>query len=135
MSKRNEAIGEVECPHKGCSVVCKVYRFRERGDSPVSVANRRFAGKLYGDCGKHGRFGGAGSDQATQDYILENAKIWGAKNAGEGREAAPASASETPEKPASAPASKPPAKAPASSQQSTPATPANQQLKGWGFFS
>jgi len=72
---KNAAIGKVECPVKQCAEACEVFRYRERGDSDKSVANRRFAGKLYGRCPKHGRFGGDAGDDAMQDYILRNAQM------------------------------------------------------------
>lgn len=75
MPPRNESIGTVECPHKACTEQCQVYRYRERGDSEKSVANRRFAGKLYGRCPRHGKFGGDPGEQDTQEYILNNATM------------------------------------------------------------
>lgn len=71
--QKNEVIGEVECPTKGCTKKCEVYRFRQRGTGAI-----RFAGKLYADCPVHGRHGADGR-AGTQEYILENATIWGAK--------------------------------------------------------
>ncbi len=68
---KNEAIGEVECPHKGCTARIPVYRFRQR-----TAARSIFAGKLYADCPVHGRHGADGK-AGTQEYLLENAKIWG----------------------------------------------------------
>lgn len=119
---RNEAIGTVECPHKGCTESCPVFRFRERGETEKSVANRRFAGRLYGRCPKHGRFGGDPGERETQEYILNNAKMHSPGDAGD-RQPAPAKS------PAKTPVSKPaaPAKAPASS----PATKAANG--GWNW--
>lgn len=74
-AKRNEAIGTVECPAKGCSEACDVFRFRERGESEKSIANRRFAGKLYARCSKHGTFGGGAGDADMQEYILCHARM------------------------------------------------------------
>lgn len=68
---KNEAIGEVECPHRGCSSKATVFRFQARG-----AGKARFAGKLYADCPVHGRYGADGK-QGAQEYILENATIWG----------------------------------------------------------
>jgi hypothetical protein len=68
---KNEAIGEVECPQKGCVKKAPVYRFQARG-----AGRARFAGKLYSDCPVHGRYG-ADAKQGAQEYILENATIWG----------------------------------------------------------
>lgn len=67
---KNEPIGEVECPQKGCSSKAPVFRFQARG-----AGSARFAGKLYSVCAVHGRYGGDGK-QAAQEYILENATIW-----------------------------------------------------------
>jgi hypothetical protein len=77
MSKRNEPIGTVPCPMTGCTESCNVFRFRERGDSAKSIANRRFAGKLYGRCPKHGQFGGGAGDIDMQEYILCQMKAHG----------------------------------------------------------
>ena len=124
---RNEAIGTVECPHKGCSEPCAVFRFRERGASERSVANRRFAGRLYGRCPKHGRFGGDPGEQETQEYILTHAKMH-APGAG-AREPAPA------QSPAVSPAK---ASAAAPARKSTPpasssAKPAAKVSNGWSW--
>jgi hypothetical protein len=73
---KNEAIGEVECPQKGCTKKAKVYRFRQR-----TAGRSQFAGKLYCDCEAHGRYGADGK-QAAQEYILENATIWGSEKSG-----------------------------------------------------
>lgn len=74
---KNEAIGEVECPHRGCTYKAQVFKFQTRaGDA----SKTRFAGKLYAHCVLHGRYGADGK-QAAQDYILENAKIWGTQQA------------------------------------------------------
>jgi hypothetical protein len=70
---KNEAIGEVECPQKGCTGKSSVFRFQPRG-----AGKARFAGKLYADCPVHGRYGADGK-QGAQEYILENATIWGDK--------------------------------------------------------
>jgi hypothetical protein len=97
----NAAIGKVACPIKGCDQTdCCVYRFKERGEGTLSVANRRFAGKVYMRCSEHGRLGGDASDQKMQDYILSNAQM-----AGPG-------AGESPAKPAKTPARAPAKKNP-----------------------
>lgn len=75
MAEKNQPIGSVTCPIKDCNEKCDVFRYRERGAEPRSIANRRFAGKLYVRCARHGRIGGDPSDDATQDYILNNAKF------------------------------------------------------------
>jgi hypothetical protein len=69
LKQRNEPIGEVECPRKGCNAIAKVYRFRPRGAPERKTV---FSNKLYGDCPSHGRFGADGN-QATHDYIMEHA--------------------------------------------------------------
>lgn len=72
MKARNEPIGEVECPRKGCTAIAKVFRFRPRGAPDRKTV---FSNKLYGDCPEHGRFGADGN-QATHEYIREHAKLW-----------------------------------------------------------
>lgn len=119
MSAKNEAIGEVLCPNRECERKVPVFRYRERGDSAVSVANRRRAGKLYCRCPDHGQMD-------PQEYLLAKATIWGAKKAAD---EPPAAEKETPAKPAS-PLATP---APAKPQNKPPATPAKQS-RGWGFF-
>lgn len=81
MSKRapNAAIGEVECPHRGCSKICKVFKFRQRTEGRTSV----FSGKYYADCPAHGRQGADGNAAITE-YILEHGRMFGP---GEGRKA------------------------------------------------
>lgn len=71
--EKNIQIGEVECPQKGCTAKVPVFRFRQRTEG-----RSRYAGKLYSDCPVHGRYGADGKD-AAQEYILENAKIWGSE--------------------------------------------------------
>lgn len=93
---KNEAIGTVECPVKGCTESCNVFRFRQR-----SEGRSRFAGKLYIECTRHGRYGADGKP-ASQDYILENAKLWGPEEKPVSAVAAPVTAE--PPKPAPAPA-------------------------------
>ena len=79
---KNSPIGEVECPHKGCNQLCKVYSFRPRTEGRKSV----FSGKHYAECPVHGRIGSDGNP-ATTEYILEQGTIWGAKKpAGAGPE-------------------------------------------------
>jgi len=69
---RNEPIGEVECPHKGCTEIAKVFRFRPRGAPERKTV---FTGKLYCECPKHGR-AGADGNSTVNEYLLEHAKIW-----------------------------------------------------------
>jgi hypothetical protein len=121
---KNEAIGTVECPVKGCTEQCSVFRFRERGDSEKSVANRRFAGKLYGRCTRHGRFGGDAGDDAMQEYIETNSKKI-TPAAGDGRP----SPAKTPASAPAAPAARS-ARAPAKTPASSPAKAANG---GWAW--
>lgn len=103
---KNEPIGTVECPVKGCTEECSVFRFRERGADERSIANRRFAGKLYGRCQRHGRFGGDAGDDSMQEYIETNAKKLTPAAAGDGNQ--------------------PPAKSPAKSSTRSPAGPARR---------
>lgn len=136
MRGKNEAIGRVECPHKGCAQKCDVFKFRARGESERSVANQRRAGRFYGRCPEHGMF--SGESPAVNEYIAENAEIWGSKkpaSAGEppavAEKPAPVVVPESPAKPPAQrpqPAKKPPAKAP--SQTGQPMTQPNK----WGFF-
>ena len=103
----NTPIGEVECIQKGCSKTCKVYRFRERTPGRKSV----FSGRLYLECPDHGRIG-TDPKPATQDYILEHAKMYGPgapapKPEKSGTAPAPASATAIPKGPDSKPAPKP----------------------------
>jgi len=108
MTKRakNSPIGEVECPHKGCSQTCKVYRFRPRTEGRTSV----FSGKYYAECPNHGRIGSDGNP-ATSRYIQENHKPCEPKAA-------------APEKPAKNPA--PPRSAPVPARKSAPALPSRK---------
>jgi len=64
---KNSPIGEVECPHKGCSKTCNVYRFRQRTEGRTSM----FSGKYYAECPDHGRIGSDGNP-ATSRYIETN---------------------------------------------------------------
>lgn len=110
---KNAPIGEVECPQKGCTTKCQVFRFRQRTDG-----RQRFAGKLYCECPVHGRYGADGK-QASQEYILENGTIWGASESAEKSGAAP-----DPIVPA-APA------APVSSSQGSPSPASSQKADRW----
>jgi len=111
---RNPQIGTVPCPVVDCSESCAVRRFAQRA---ASDAARRKAGKVYADCPTHGRFGFDGSP-GMQDYILENADIWGSDHSDA------AAASDQPALPA--PASAAPKPAPVSA----PAAPAAPKSKG-----
>lgn len=142
MTKRNEAIGTVECPTKSCSERCDVFRFRERGESEKSVANRRFAGKLYGRCPKHGQFGGGAGDSDMQEYILCHASMHAPTNVAGDRQPSPATtpAKKMPATPAKAPASpvvRQASSSPASARESperSSESPAKEKPDGWGFF-
>lgn len=137
MRERNKAIGEVECPIKNCAIVAQVFRFRESGVSKRSIVNRRYAGKLYGICSKHGRFAGDSGDAEMQAYILEHAKIW-----------APSAPAAPAEQPGHVPAavekqtaakpsakSKPQAARSSAPQAKPPAEPEQSKRKPvWGFF-
>lgn len=112
MKVKNQPVGTVECPQKGCAESCKVYRFRPRAEGRRTV----FSGKHYCECPKHGRIGADGNP-TINEYILCNAKM-----------DAPATAAASPKirAPATTPAPSPSAStgspgAPASS--STPAAP------------
>lgn len=73
MSKpRNPQKGTCPCPVKGCTHEVPVYTFTARSDDET---RRRFAGRLYGDCPRHGRFGADGKEGMTE-YFLENATLW-----------------------------------------------------------
>jgi hypothetical protein len=72
MSGKNEPIGEVVCPTKGCDHVCKVFNFKQRTEGRASV----FTGKKYLTCPTHGKIGADGSAGITE-YILNEATIWG----------------------------------------------------------
>jgi hypothetical protein len=92
---KNSPIGEVECPHKGCTKTCPVFKFRPRTEGHKSV----FSNKHYAECPVHGRIGSDGSP-VINEYILEHGTIWGANR--------PAGAPEPgPEKPAKNPAPRP----------------------------
>jgi hypothetical protein len=99
----NKPIGTCECPTKGCSLTCKVFRFRQRNEKRT-----RLAGLLYLECPEHGRIGADGK-KATQEYILEHATI---------ETPPPAPASESPAQPSTSSSSSRPAPA---AQPSTPA--------------
>lgn len=71
MRQKNECIGEVPCPFRSCTEVCGVFRFKGRTEGRA-----RFAGKLYSACPVHGRYG-ADASPASQEYILNEGKIWG----------------------------------------------------------
>lgn len=117
---KNEPIGTVECPVKGCTEQCSVFRYRERGDSPKSIANRRLAGKLYARCTRHGRFDEGGPDM--QEYILGNAKMHAPGAAGD-RQPAPAK-----------PPAKRPTRSPATPSNGSAAAPASSPAKRPGFW-
>lgn len=138
MSKRNEPIGEVECIAKGCELTVPVFKFQAREHEQM----RRFAGKVYARCPKHGRFGGDPADVDTQEYILSKGRIWGDRKSAGTQPAEPAnpspavpakSAEKLPAKPAAA-SSKAPAR-PATKKPAAPAKePAAPAPSGWGYF-
>lgn len=59
----NEPAGESECPIKGCSERVPVFTYR--ASSASDEKRRRFAGRLYCVCGKHGRV-------ENQEFLLEH---------------------------------------------------------------
>lgn len=125
MSKRaapNPQIGTVACPVIGCSETCAVRRFAMRAQSDGA---RRQAGKLYFDCAVHGRFGFDGKE-GMQDYILENADIWGSEPKGDGDERPSEPQASAPEPPTPAPTRAPPA-APKPAPPGAPAAPPSAQ--------
>jgi len=117
MKSKNEAIGEVECPHKDCTATAKVYRFRPRAAGRKTV----FTGKHYCECPNHGRIGADGN-ATINEYILENATIW---TPGPGTEPdPPAAASEKNPAPARTPA-------PAKTQDRSGTAPAKATSSRW----
>jgi hypothetical protein len=118
MTKRNEPIGEVDCPAKGCALRVPLFKFRPRPTENM----RRMAGKLYCRCPTHGQFGGIGEAAGMQDFLLDtgNPKIWApSETETAGKEPAEA-ATATPEPPAI------PQKLPATAKTTEPATPAKK---------
>jgi hypothetical protein len=112
---KNEQIGTCPCPHVGCTKAMKLFKFQARDNA----LQRRFAGKLYGDCEDHGRYGADGKD-AAQNYILDNeaTELWDEKEraarAERPRVKSDGSPAMPPAQPTPAPAASPPAsKAPA----------------------
>lgn len=101
MKARNPQIGTAPCPVRDCTKEAKLFRFKERSEA---ATGRRFAGRLYGDCEDHGRFGGDGRT-GINEYFLNMGTIWPA-----GQKPAEAAAVESPVKPQKEPA---PAPAPA----------------------
>ena len=121
--EKNPAIGEMPCPFAGCTCKASVHRYRERSSDEKM---RRFAGRVYAVCERKHRC-------EDQDYILENATIWGAaKSADAAPEPAPAAPEKTAEKPAAAPVKQSPAPAPKPAATSPVTQPV--QRKGWGWF-
>lgn len=133
MREPNTPIGTCPCPTKGCELDAKVYRYRQRNESP---GRARHAGKLYVVCADHGRLD-------PQEYILANAKIdrlaaeSPAATTDESQNVTSASAPSS-SSPADKPAASPPArapKAPASTSQIPPAIRSDSPAKGgFGFF-
>ena len=119
--EKNPAIGEMPCPFAGCQCKASVHRYRERS---ADEKMRRFAGRVYAVCERKHRC-------EDQDYILENATIWGARKSDD-KPAEPAAVPpvKTPEKPAPAAVPKAPEKTPAA-----PVRTPDQIAKGWGWFS
>lgn len=109
--EKNAPIGDVACPHRTCDEKASVFKFRTRAKEPWA---QRRAGKLYSACP-------AGHRCEDQDYLLENATIWGAEKSGDSAPAADRSAPVQ-----TAPERTSPAPVPA------PAKP--NSSKGWGWF-
>lgn len=123
MSK-NPSIGTVPCPITKCEATATVHKFAHRAQKDLG---RRFAGKLYAICPKHGRLG-MDARPEMQEYILGNATL---------REPAPELEATPPADPA------PPAKAPEPAQPAPPAPRADLEKPapaavagkgGFGFF-
>lgn len=118
----NTPIGEVTCPHRTCDLKASVFKFRTRAKE--AWAQRR-AGKLYSACAN-------GHRCEDQDYLLEQATIWGAEKSDASAPATDESAPvKTPEKPASAPVRKAPAPTPSAP---IPAPVQERKKTGWGWF-
>jgi len=72
MKSNKQPVGEVECSHKGCTLMCKVYKFE-----PRSGRGSVFTGKFYFICPSHGRIGADGA-KAVTEYVLESGRMYGA---------------------------------------------------------
>ena len=129
MSTKNEAIGQVECPAKGCALLVPVFRFKARPNERM----QRFANKLYCRCPKHGQFGGAASDEAMQDYITENSTKCPSESAGNGQTATPATPAIHQQAPAATKAPAAP-KLPANQPAAKPAAEPEQPAKKSSWF-
>lgn len=120
--EKNQPIGEVQCSHRACDLKASVFKFRTRAKE--AWAQRR-AGKLYSACAN-------GHRCEDQDYLLNEATIWGAERS----DSAPAEGESAPvksgEKQASAPVQTAPAR-----QVPAPGTapvPERKKSNGWGYF-
>lgn len=134
--EKNAPIGDVACPHRTCDEKASVFKFRTRAKE--TWAQRR-AGKLYSACP-------AGHRCEDQDYLLENATIWGAEKSGDSAPAADRSAPvKNAEKPVSAPVQAAPERtspAPAKQGMSESSDSLSKGSKstngqsnlGWGWF-
>jgi hypothetical protein len=91
---RNPQIGTCPCPVRDCDKVAKLFRFKE---ASAATPGRRFAGRLYGDCEDHGRFGGDGRT-GINEYFLNKGKIWpaGQKPAEAAAEGSPVNVQKSP---------------------------------------
>lgn len=135
--EKNTPIGEMQCAFRGCECMAPVYRYRERSDDETK---RRFAGRVYACCERKHRC-------EDQDFILENAKIWGAAKSA-GAVAAPAAVGpvKKPEISAKAPVTKAPVTKAPEPQRSAPVkvsasssiSPAPEsepkRSRPWGWF-
>lgn len=131
---KNEPIGEIVCPAKGCERMVPVYRFKGRPNERM----QRFANKLYCRCPRHGQFGGSVGDDEMQEYIEVHSRKCANESAGNEPAAEPVKTPETQRKlPAKTAVKKAPATPAVQSPAqpaTTPAAPAQEKPKGFGFF-
>jgi hypothetical protein len=120
--RKNEPIGTVECPAKGCALLVPVFRFKPRPTEKM----QRFANKLYCRCPRHGQFGGAAGDDAMQDYIAEKSTKCEATSAGNGEAEKPANLQKLPAATSAQPTPPKPAPVPAATAPPVPALPAKR---------
>lgn len=64
--EKKQAIGEVECPRKGCDLKAQVFKYRTQAKADTAI---RFAGRLYCVCEK-------GHRCDDDEYVRSNAHLW-----------------------------------------------------------
>ena len=120
MSKKAEnlAVGSSPCPIKDCAEAVDVFKYRTAAG--VDEKRRRFAGRLYCVCPKHGRV-------ENQEFLLEHVKWTNEKST------AAATSSSSPPTPAPIPtSSSPPTRAPPPRAPPPKVTaPPAEQLSSW----